>query len=237
MHKILIVIPTYNEKNNIENILSKISSINSSYDILVVDDNSPDKTYEVVRKISKKNSHIKLLLRKNRAGIGTAYCAGFDYGIKKKYEKIVQIDADMSHDPMDIPKLIKLSNTYDLVIGSRYVNGISIINWPLSRLILSYSANIYAKLLTGMKIMDCTGGFKCFNSKVLKSIDLDKVESQGYSFQIEMNYLTYKNNFTIHEIPIIFKDRTIGKSKMSKRVIFEAIYLVPMLRIKSFFFR
>ena len=190
-----------------------------------------------MRDFSKINNNIKLLLRPNRGGIGTAYCEGFDYAIKNEYSKIIQIDADMSHDPMDIPKLIKLSENYDLVIGSRYINGISIINWPLSRLILSYCANIYAKLLTGMKIMDCTGGFKCFNSKVLKSIDFTTIKSQGYSFQIEVNYLTHLKNFTIYETPIVFKDRTIGKSKMSKRVIFEAIYLVPILRIKSFFCR
>ncbi len=237
MDKVLIIIPTYNEKNNIANIINKITSVNSNYDILVIDDNSPDKTYEIVRNFCKINSHIKLLLRLNRGGIGTAYCEGFDYAIKNQYDKVIQIDADMSHDPIDIPKLIKLSNTYDLVIGSRYINGISIVNWPLSRLILSYCANIYAKSLTGMRIMDCTAGFKCFNSQVLKSIDFKTVRSQGYSFQIEMNYLTHKKEFTIHETPIIFRDRTIGKSKMSKRVIFEAIYLVPMLRIKSFFYR
>jgi len=237
MDKILIIIPTYNEKHNIENIINKIISIDSNYHILVIDDNSPDETYVAVRDFSKINNNIKLLLRPNRGGIGTAYCEGFDYAIKNEYSKIIQIDADMSHDPMDIPKLIKLSENYDLVIGSRYINGISIINWPLSRLILSYCANIYAKLLTGMKIMDCTGGFKCFNSKVLKSIDFTTIKSQGYSFQIEVNYLTHLKNFTIYETPIVFKDRTIGKSKMSKRVIFEAIYLVPILRIKSFFCR
>jgi len=237
MDKILIIIPTYNEKNNIENIINKIISIDSNYHILVIDDNSPDETYVAVRDFSKINHNVKLLLRLNRGGIGTAYCEGFDYAIKNEYSKIIQIDADMSHDPMDIPKLIKLSENYDLVIGSRYINGISIINWPLSRLILSYCANIYAKLLTGMKIMDCTGGFKCFNSKVLKSIDFTTIKSQGYSFQIEVNYLTHLKNFTIYETPIVFKDRTIGKSKMSKRVIFEAIYLVPILRIKSFFCR
>ena len=237
MDKILIIIPTYNEKNNIENIINKIISIDSNYHILVIDDNSPDETYVAVRDFSKINNNIKLLLRPNRGGIGTAYCEGFDYAIKNEYSKIIQIDADMSHNPMDIPKLIKLSENYDLVIGSRYINGISIINWPLSRLILSYCANIYAKLLTGMRIMDCTGGFKCFNAKVLKSIDFKTIKSQGYSFQIEVNYLTHLKNFTIYETPIVFKDRTIGKSKMSKRVIFEAIYLVPMLRIKSFFCR
>ena len=237
MDKILIIIPTYNEKHNIENIINKIISIDSNYHILVIDDNSPDETYLAVRDFSKINHNVKLLLRLNRGGIGTAYCEGFDYAIKNEYSKIIQIDADMSHDPMDIPRLIKLSDNYDLVIGSRYINGISIINWPLSRLILSYCANIYAKLLTGMKIMDCTGGFKCFNSKVLKSIDFTTIKSQGYSFQIEVNYLTHLKNFTIYETPIVFKDRTIGKSKMSKRVIFEAIYLVPILRIKSFFCR
>ena len=237
MDKILIIIPTYNEKNNIENIINKIISIDSNYHILVIDDNSPDETYLAVRDFSKINHNVKLLLRLNRGGIGTAYCEGFDYAIKNEYSKIIQIDADMSHDPMDIPRLIKLSDNYDLVIGSRYINGISIINWPLSRLILSYCANIYAKLLTGMKIMDCTGGFKCFNAKVLKSIDFTTIKSQGYSFQIEVNYLTHLKNFTIYETPIVFKDRTIGKSKMSKRVIFEAIYLVPILRIKSFFCR
>lgn len=235
MDKILIIIPTYNEINNIEKIINKIISIDSNYNILVVDDNSPDKTYEKVTELSVINPKIQLLLRNERGGIGTAYCSGFNYAIKNNYDKVIQIDADMSHNPEDIPKLINLSKKYDLVIGSRYIKGISIVNWPMSRLILSYGANIYAKLLTGMNIMDCTGGFKCFNSRILKSIDFKTINSQGYSFQIEMNYLTYIKNFTIFETPIIFKDRTIGKSKMSKKVIFEAIYLVPLLRIKNLF--
>ena len=235
MNKILVIIPTYNESENILKIISDINNLNENYQILVVDGNSDDDTINIVEKIIIKNDNISLIKQIKKNGIGGAYCEGFKYAIKNKFSKIIQIDSDLSHDPKDIPRLLRSSNNYDLVIGSRYINGISIINWPISRLFLSYFANIYAKLITGMSINDCTGGFKCINVDILKKINLEKINSQGYSFQIELNYLAYCNNYKIKEIPIIFKDRKYGNSKMSKRIIFEAIYIVPLMRLKSFF--
>ena len=233
--KNLVIIPTFNEIENIPLILKEIFNLNMNLDVLVVDDNSPDKTYQKVEQLKQKYPNLFLILNNKKSGIGKAYLKGFNFAIKNNYSKVIQIDADMSHNPYDIKKLLCESNDYDLVIGSRYIDGIRIINWPLSRLALSYFANLYAKLITGLSIYDCTGGFKCFDIKILKSIDLKKINSQGYSFQIEMNYRSYVKNFKIKEIPIIFTDRTIGKSKMSKKIIFEAIFIVPLLRIKKIF--
>jgi len=233
--KVLIIIPTYNESLSIEKIINKIFSINKEYSILVVDDGSPDGTSAIVLQLKNMYQNLNLLIREKKLGLGTAYCEGFIWGIDRGFDKIVQIDADLSHDPKDIPRLINESEKYDLVIGSRYKTGINVVNWPLSRLFLSYFANIYSKIITGLPIYDSTGGFKCFNVKVLKSIDLKKIKSTGYAFQIEMNFLTWIKKYTIKEIPIIFYDRLIGTSKMSKRIIFEAIYMVPLLRIKRIF--
>ena len=235
MSSTLIIIPTYNESENIKLILDKILKLYKKYDILVVDDNSPDKTYEIVEKLSLENNCIKLLKRPKKEGLGKAYCAGFKYALKNKYLKVVQTDADLSHNPNDIELLVNTANDYDLVIGSRYISGIRIINWPLNRLILSYFANIYARMFTGMNIKDCTGGFKCFKTDIISKIDLDKINSHGYSFQIEMNYIATKNKSKIKEVPIIFTERKNGTSKMSKKIIIEAIFLVPFLIIKRFF--
>ena len=231
--KILIIIPTYNESKTIEKIVHKIFSINHNYSILVVDDGSPDGTRSIIENMQTTNLNLFLLNRNKKSGLGTAYCAGFKWAIEKGYTKVVQIDADLSHNPDDIPILIDYSNQYDLVIGSRYKTGVNVVNWPLSRLFLSYFANVYSRLVTGLPIKDSTGGFKCFNINVLKSINLDKIKSSGYSFQIEMNFISWIKNYTIHEIPIIFCDRSVGESKMSKKIIFEAIYMVPLLRIKK----
>ncbi len=235
MNKNLIIIPTYNEINNIELIINKIIDLDINADILVVDDNSPDKTYEKVKDLKKKFSNLFLIINNKKLGIGKAYIKGFEYAISKNYSKVIQIDSDMSHNPNDIIKLLESSNSYDLVIGSRYINGIRIINWPLSRLALSYFANLYAKIITGLTIHDCTGGFKCIDVNVLKSLNLSSINSQGYSFQIEINYRAHIKKYKIKEIPIIFTDRTIGKSKMSKKIIIEAIFIVPMLRLKKMF--
>ena len=233
MNKNLIIIPTYNEINNIELIISKIISLNIDVDILVVDDNSPDKTFNKVEFLKENIPNLFLIINKKKSGIGKAYIKGFEFAITKNYTKVIQIDADMSHNPNDIVRLLKNSNSYDLVIGSRYINGIRIINWPLTRLALSYFANLYAKIITGLPIYDCTAGYKCIDVNLLKSINLNNINSQGYSFQIEINYRAYIKNFKIKEIPIIFTDRTIGKSKMSKKIIIEAIFIVPMLRLKK----
>ena len=228
----LIIIPTYNESENIENAVHTIKNIDSNYHILVVDDNSPDKTYKIVEKLKNTIDNLFILKRKNKSGLGTAYCLGFKWAIENNYSYVVQIDADLSHNPKDIPRLIEAIEINDLVIGSRYVSGINVVNWPLSRLILSYGANIYSKIITGLPIKDSTGGFKCFSIDVLKSIDLDSIKSTGYSFQIEMNFISWIKGFKLCEIPIVFTDRQIGKSKMSKSIIMEAIYMVPLLRIK-----
>jgi len=233
--KVLIIIPTYNEADTIETIISKIVKINKEYSILIVDDNSPDRTSEIVKKLMFENENIHLLKRKSKNGLGTAYCAGFKWAIKNTYTHVIQIDADMSHNPKDIPRLLEESEKNDLIIGSRYISGINVVNWPLSRLILSYGANIYSKIITGLPIKDSTGGFKCFRIEVLKSINLDIIKSSGYSFQIEMNFISWVKGYKIKEIPIIFIDREVGKSKMSKSIIFEAIYMVPYLRFKKIF--
>ena len=233
--KILIVIPTYNESRTIEKIVHRIFSISKDYNILIVDDGSPDGTRLIVEGMQKDNSNLFLLNRKEKSGIGTAYCAGFKWAIDNEYEKVIQIDADLSHNPDDIPILIDNSHKYDLVIGSRYKKGINVVNWPLRRLFLSYFANVYSKIITGLPIKDSTGGFKCFNINVLKSIDLNNIKSSGYSFQIEMNFISWVKGYSIEEIPIIFCDRTVGESKMSKKIIIEAIYMVPLLRIKRIF--
>ena len=233
--KILVIIPTYNENETISIIVNKIFTINKDYSVLVVDDNSPDGTSLTVKKMKKKFPNLFILNRKKKDGLGTAYCEGFKWALNNNFSKIVQIDADLSHNPKDIPVLIKASACSDLVIGSRYKNGINVVNWPLRRLFLSYFANIYSKVITGLPIYDSTGGFKCFNSYVLKSIDLKNIKSSGYSFQIEMNFKAWIKGYSIKEIPIIFSDRSIGKSKMSKKIILEAIYMVPLLRMKKFF--
>lgn len=233
--KKLVIIPTYNEINNIDVIINKIINLDLNLDILVVDDNSPDKTYDKVHELQKKYKNIFLIINKKKSGIGNAYIKGFEFAISNNYDKVIQIDADMSHNPCDINKLLDYSDSYKLVIGSRYINGIRIINWPLSRLALSYFANLYAKILTGIKINDCTGGFKCIDIEVLKSININNINSQGYSFQIEINYRAHIKKYKVKEVPIIFTDRTIGKSKMSKKIILEAIFIVPLLRLKNIF--
>jgi len=231
--KILVIIPTYNECKNIKLIIDKIFAINRNYNILVVDDSSPDQTGQLVKDLQKNINNLHLIEREGKLGLGTAYCKGFIWGIEHDYNKIIQIDADLSHNPLDIPRLIEESEHFDLVIGSRYISGINVVNWPLRRLILSYCANIYSRIITGMPIHDSTGGFKCFNLNVLKSINLEKITSSGYSFQIEMNFLAWIKGFKLKEIPIVFTDRTIGESKMSKKIVVEAIKMVPYLKVKK----
>lgn len=233
--KTLVIIPTYNELDNIGKLIPDILNMHPEFNILIVDDGSPDGTGNYVKELSSKDDRIKLLERGKKLGLGTAYVAGFKYMLANGYDLAIQMDADFSHDPKELKNFIEAAKEYDLVIGSRYITGVNVVNWPLRRLLLSYFANIYSRTITGIPVKDCTGGFKCFRRKALESINLEKIRSNGYSFQIEMNYKTWKNGFRIIEIPIIFVDRVAGHSKMSKSIVYEAVFMVWKLRIKSIF--
>ena len=217
--KSIIVIPTYNEKENIIKIIDKIHSIVEDINILVVDDNSPDGTGELVKNKMKDDSRIHIIEREGKLGLGTAYCKGFEYCLDKGFDYIFEMDADFSHDPIEIPNFLEAIKDNDLVLGSRYIKGVNVINWPLKRLLLSYFANMYTRFVTGMKIKDATGGFKCFRASLLSKIDLSSVKTNGYGFQIEMTYRIWKLGGRIKEIPIIFVDRIDGFSKMNKDII------------------
>ena len=235
--KVLIIIPTFNEIENIENIIKDIYSIDSALEILIVDDNSPDGTGAHVKKMQKQYDKLHLIEREGKLGLGTAYVVGFKYALENDYQYIFEMDADYSHDPKEIPNFLKAIKDADLVIGSRYIKGVNVVNWPLSRLLLSYFANLYTSIITGLPLRDSTGGYKCFKREVLETINLDDIHSGGYSFQIEMNFKTWKKGFKIKEIPIIFIDRAVGKSKMSKAIIREAVWMVWTLKFRSLFGR
>ncbi|MFY8160672.1 MAG: polyprenol monophosphomannose synthase [Candidatus Kapaibacteriota bacterium] len=228
--KSIVVTPTYNEKDNITNIIDAVLNSVDGIHILVVDDNSPDGTSDIVKELQKHNDRIHLLSRPGKMGLGTAYCDGFRYCLDKGFEAIFEMDADFSHDPKELPNFLKELENYDLVLGSRYIKGVNVVNWPLSRLMLSYGANMYSQIITGMPIKDATGGFKCFRAEALKKIDLTKIHSNGYGFQIEMTYRLWKKGARIKEIPIIFIDRMNGVSKMNKKIVYEAIFLVWKLK-------
>jgi len=233
--KTLIISPTYNEEKNIQQLVDLVLGENPEFHLLIVDDNSPDGTGDKVKSLQSVYKNLFLETRSKKSGLGTAYIFGFKWALKKKYDHIIQMDADLSHNPKDLPRMVKNLKDNDVVIGSRYINGISVVNWPLRRLMLSYGANAYSRIITGMPIMDGTGGFKAWKAKVLSDIDLDSVKSQGYSFQIEMNFRAWVKSYIIKEIPIIFSDRTIGQSKMSKTIVYEAIFMVWRLRIWKLF--
>ena len=229
--KTLIVTPTYNERKNIHELVSTLFELNPDFHILVVDDSSPDGTAEIVEELQADCANLHLLSRNEKTGLGSAYIAGFNYALERDYEAVVQMDADMSHDPKDVPLLIEAIENADLAIGSRYISGINVVNWPLQRLIISYGANIYTRLVTRLPVRDATGGFKCWRREALEAINLDGVRSQGYSFQIEMTYRAWLKGFRITEIPIIFVDRTVGESKMTRSIMLEAAVMIPRLRI------
>jgi dolichol-phosphate mannosyltransferase len=230
----LVIIPTYNERDNIEVLIQKTLSIDNGLEVLVVDDNSPDGTGTFVEEWGRKEKRVHVLHRPEKMGLGSAYIAGFNWALRETDAKYVfEMDADYSHDPDALPEFLETIEDVDLVLGSRYLNGITVMNWPLSRLILSVSANIYTRIITGMPIKDATGGYKCFRREVLESLPLEKIKSDGYSFQIEVNYLAWKRGFRIREIPIVFVDRRVGISKMSRRIIWEAAFLVWKLRFDS----
>lgn len=233
--KTLVIIPTYNEIHNIQKLLPDLLEIYPALDVLIVDDNSPDGTANYVRQWSEVDPNVKLLKREKKMGLGTAYVDGFKFALANGYDAVIQMDADYSHDPKEIERFLDYIKDYDLVIGSRYIYGVRVINWPIRRLLLSYFANLYTRIITGMPVKDGTGGFKCFRRKVLESFDLDAIHSNGYSFQIEMNFKAWKKGFRLIEIPITFVDRVQGTSKMSKKIVREAVFMVWKLRIKSIF--
>jgi dolichol-phosphate mannosyltransferase len=230
MPKTLVVTPTYNEAENIEKFIEQVLSKGPDIEVLVVDDNSPDGTGSIVERLKAQNPRIHLISRAKKMGLGTAYVEGFQYAIANKFDYIFEMDADFSHNPEEIPNFLKKIESYDLVIGSRYTNGVRVINWPIRRLILSYGANVYTRIITGMPVKDATGGFKCFRRKVLEAIDLDKIHSNGYAFQIEMNFKTWSKGFKLCEHPIIFVERQSGISKMSKKIVYEAVFMVWKLK-------
>jgi dolichol-phosphate mannosyltransferase len=229
---IAVIIPTYNEKNNIEKLASRIFGLGiSDLGIVVVDDNSPDGTGEILREMKKSHQNLDVIHRDKKRGLGTAYIEGFNRALEGGAEYIFEMDADFSHDPEMLPVFLKELDKFDLVVGSRYKGGIRIINWPLRRLMLSILANKYTRLVTGMKLTDATSGFKGYRRRVLEAIDLGRVRSNGYSFQIEMKYRAHKKNFSISEVPIVFVDRHSGSSKMSKNIIWEAFFIVWKLKL------
>ncbi len=231
--KTLVITPTYNEMDNISRLIPLLLDSYSDLDILVIDDNSPDGTGDYIEGLSKQEPRIKMIRRSRKLGLGTAYIAGFKYALQHDYDYVFEMDADFSHDPKEIRNFLEAVKKYDLVLGSRYVRGVNVINWPMRRLLLSYFANKYTRFITGMPIQDATGGFKCFRKSVLESINLDKIRSNGYAFQIEMTFKAWKKGFKVGEIPIIFVDRVKGTSKMSRKIVREAIFMVWKLRIRS----
>jgi dolichol-phosphate mannosyltransferase len=233
--KILIIIPTYNELENLPRLLTEVLSKDNNIDMLFIDDNSPDGTADFIENEQKNNNRIHLIKRQSKQGLGTAYIVGFKFALQRDYEVIFEMDADFSHDPNEIPRFLEEIKNSDVVLGSRYKNGVNVINWPMRRLLLSWFANIYTRVITGMPLHDATGGFKCFKREVLEAIDLNRVKSNGYAFQIEMNFKAWKKGFNIKEIPIIFIDRVKGSSKMSKKIVREAVFMVWKLRFQSIF--
>ncbi len=231
----IVIIPTYNERENIENIIRKVFSLDGGYDILIIDDGSPDGTAAIVKRLQQEfPERLHMIERPGKLGLGTAYITGFKWSIDKGYDYTFEMDADFSHNPEDLPRLYQAcKDGADLAIGSRYCDGISVINWPIGRIIMSYYASVYVRTVLGMKVYDCTAGFKCYSNKVLRTIDLDKVEMKGYGFQIEMKYTTYKLGFKITEVPIIFVNRKAGTSKMNGGIFGEAFWGVMKLRFRK----
>jgi dolichol-phosphate mannosyltransferase len=235
----IVIIPTFKEKENIESIVTAISALPVKFDILVIDDNSPDGTADIVKKMQSSFPNLYLIERQGKLGLGTAYITGFKWALEKDYTFIYEMDADFSHDPNDLIRLYKACNEdgADLAIGSRYISGVNVVNWPLSRVLMSYIASIYVRIITGMKIMDTTAGFKCYKREVLQSIKPDHIKSVGYGFQIEMKFTTWKLGYKIVEIPIIFTDRKLGASKMTGGIFNEALWGVLRMKLRSIFTR
>ncbi len=227
----LVIIPTYNESENIDTLLERLIALPFGLDVLVVDDHSPDGTADRVRARMAHEPRIHLIERPGKLGLGSAYRDGFRYALANGAEYIFEMDADFSHDPDSIGEFLKHAAEVDVVLGSRYLHGVTVVNWPLGRLILSYAANLYTRIITGLPVNDATGGFKCFRRRALEGVRLDKVQSDGYAFQIEMSFKCWKRGFTLREIPILFVDRRAGESKMNRRIIWEAAGMVWKLRL------
>ena len=235
LKKSLVIIPTYNELENIPNLIPKILQKDEGIEVLIVDDNSPDGTAAFVEEESKLNSRVHLIKRNAKLGLGTAYIEGFKFALKNGYNFIFEMDADFSHNPKELINFLREIESADLVLGSRYKSGVNVVNWPMKRLLLSYFANVYTRIITGLPVKDATGGFKCFRREVLEAIDFNNVKSNGYAFQIEMTFKAWKKGFRIKEISITFIDRVKGTSKMSKKIVREAVTMVWKLRIRSLF--
>jgi len=231
--KTLVIIPTYNERENIDRIVPQVLEKEPSIRVLIVDDNSPDGTGEIADRMAKENERVFVIHRQNKSGLGTAYITGFKFALERDFDYVFEMDCDFSHDPKYIPDFLQAIKEHDLVLGSRYISGVNVINWPMSRLLLSYYANVYSRIVTGLPVRDATSGFKCFRREVLKVIDLEEVKSNGYSFQIEMSFRAWRKGFRIKEIPIVFEDRRLGQSKMSKKIVREAVWMVWRLRLWS----
>jgi dolichol-phosphate mannosyltransferase len=238
MNDSLVIIPTYNEKENIEKMIRKVISLNKKFDILIIDDNSPDGTATIVKNLQNEfPEQLHIYERSGKLGLGTAYIAGFKWALERNYEYIFEMDADFSHNPNDLILLYNacFERGVDLAIGSRYISGLNVVNWPLGRVILSYYASAYVRIITGMKIKDTTAGFKCYRRRVLQTIDLDKIHFKGYGFQIEMKFNAWKIGFKIEEVPIIFINRKLGQSKMSGGIMNEAFFGVIKIKLRSYF--
>jgi dolichol-phosphate mannosyltransferase len=233
----IVIIPTYRERENIEVLINAITSLPIHFDILIIDDNSPDGTAEVVKKMQPSFPNLHIILRSGKLGLGTAYITGFKWALEKDYDFIYEMDADFSHDPNDLIRLYNecKENGADVAIGSRYISGVNVVNWPLSRVLMSYFASIYVRIITGMRIMDTTAGFKCYRREVIESIQPDKIRSVGYGFQIEMKFTAWKLGYKIVEVPIIFTDRKRGASKMSGGIFNEALWGVLRMKLRSTF--
>jgi dolichol-phosphate mannosyltransferase len=233
----IVIIPTYKEKENVEAIVSAISSLPVKFDILIIDDNSPDGTADLVKQMQLARPNLNLIERPGKMGLGTAYLTGFDWALDKGYEYVFEMDADFSHDPADLLKLYKAcaEGGADLAIGSRYISGVNVVNWPLTRVLMSYFASIYVRIITGMRIMDTTAGFKCYRNEALQNIRKYRIKSVGYGFQIEMKFTAWKLGYKIVEVPIIFTDRKLGTSKMSGGIFNEAFWGVMSMKFRSMF--
>jgi dolichol-phosphate mannosyltransferase len=229
--KSLVVIPTYNERENLVPLMKQIFAEGLPLEVLIIDDNSPDGTGAVADELAAADPRVHVLHRAGKMGLGSAYVAGFRYALERDYDAVFEMDADFSHNPDSLPEFLRELENADLVVGSRYLHGVTVVNWPLKRLVLSYGANVYSRIITGIPVKDLTGGYKCFRRQVLESLDLTRVKSDGYGFQIEINYKAWRKGFRIREIPILFVDRRAGESKMNRRIVWEAAWMVWRLRI------